>query len=208
MSFTIVQPSANNTRLTLCFLIAFLWSDLAIGSQPAMSIASKAATSKLPINNDHQLQVFKNCVLVKQRPLNRNESTLYKKLKDHELKMEVVEAPLALMEQQLGQQTTLLESISDQITQQVKQHGEPDPVLLETQAELSQQISAIVDSFQPDIDTVSKYGEEIGNLADAFSQLIATDYPPDSYDQIRVIRAGETATTDCNQGMFFSKTIQ
>lgn len=207
MLFSIVQPTTHKMPQTLILLLVFGWSGLAMSTQSATPSASTAKAPELTTNNQYQLQVFKNCEMVKQRQLNSEEIAVYKKLKNYEQQMEELQAPLALMEQQLGQQTKRMKSMSDQIAQQVNQHGEPDPVLLETQAELSEDISAIVDSFQPDIDAVSKHGEVIGNLADEFSELISNDNPSDSYDQIRVIEPGEADTKDCNQGMFFQKTI-
>jgi hypothetical protein len=207
MLFSIVQPTTNKMSQTLIFLLAFGWSGLAMSTQSATPNTSNAKAPQLSPTNQYQLQVFKNCVMLKQRQLNSEEIAVYKKLKNYEQQMDELQAPLALMEQQLGQQTKRMKSMSDQIAQQVNLQGEPDPVLLETQAELSEDISAIVDSFQPDIDAVSKNGEAIANLADEFSELISKDNPSESYDQIRVIEPGDADTKDCNQGMFFQKTI-
>lgn len=173
----------------------------------SQAVSSQAATGVLPATENYQLQILKNCEFVKQRALTREEVALYQKLKSAEQNMQALQAPLDLMEQQLGAQTKLLESMSAQIEQQAESQGEPDPVLLETQAELSQQISAIVDSFEPDIKAVSANGEQIGKIADEFTALLAKDTPAGSYDQMRVIAPGEAVVKDCNNGMFFHKSF-
>jgi len=188
--------------LTLVVLIATAACSQAVSSQVANSTATATTTS----SNSYQLQILKNCEFVKQRALSVEEIALYQQLKSAEKNMTALQAPLELMEQQLATQTKLLEEMSAQIEQQAQQ-GEPDPVLLETQAELSQQISAIVDSFEPDIAAVSANGEQIGVIADQFTALLTKDTPAGSYDQMRVISPGEQVTKDCNNGMFFNKSF-
>ena len=166
-------------------------------------VVSPSITS---VSSDYQLQMLKNCEFVKQRALSNKEIALYHKLKNAENNMDLLQAPLDLMEQQLEAQTKLMESMSTQIERQVA-YGVPDPMLLETQAELSQEISAIVESFAPELAAVSKHGEEIGVIADEFTALLATDAPAGSYDQIRIIAPGEQAAKDCNNGMFFQKSF-
>ncbi len=183
-------------------LVATAACSEAVSSQ----VANSTATAATATSNSYQLQILKNCQFVKQRALSVEEIALYQKLKSAEQNMTALQAPLELMEQQLATQTKLLESMSEQIEQQAQQ-GEPDPVLLETQAELSQQISAIVDSFEPDIKAVSANGDQIGVIADEFTKLLTKDSPAGSYDQIRIIGPGEQATKDCNNGMFFHKSF-
>lgn len=200
MSSLVIRPQHKIYSLALLLLIATTACSQAVSSQ----IASAATTT--PTSNDYQLQILKNCEFVKQRALSTEEIALYQQLKTAEQNMTALQAPLDLMEQQLATQTKLLEEMSAQIEQQA-QRGEPDPVLLETQAELSQQISAIVDSFEPDIKAVSANGAQIGAIADEFTALLAKDTPAGSYDQMRVVAPGEQATKDCNNGMFFHKSF-
>jgi len=189
--------------LTLVLLFVTAACSQAVSSQ----VANSTATAATPTSNSYQLQILKNCQFVKQRALTIDEIALYQKLKSAEQNMTTLQAPLDLMEQQLEAQTKLLEAMSAQIEEQAQQQGEADPVLLETQEELSQQISAIVDSFEPDIAAVSAHGEQIGTIADEFTALLAKDTPAGSYDQMRIVAPGEQATKDCNNGMFFHKSF-
>jgi hypothetical protein len=193
----------KNLGITLVLLVATAACSQAVSSQ-----VTKPTTSAVSSTTDrYQLQILKNCEFIKQRALSVEEIALYQKLKTAEQDMTALQAPLDLMEQQLATQTKLLEAMSTQIEQQAQQQGEPDPVLLETQAELSQQISAIVDSFEPDIAAVSAHGEQISTIADKFTALLAKDTPAGSYDQMRIIAPGEQAAKDCNNGMFFQKSL-
>ena len=162
----VIIPSLlkQKVSLTLVLLLATSACSQAVSSQVASAASSPTAGTALTDNSSYQLQVLKNCEIVKQRPLSADEIALYQKLKNAEQEMTGLQVPMDLMEQQLAEHTKLLESMSSQIEQQV-QYGEPDPVLLETQAELSQQISAIVDSFQPDIDAISSHGPHSGAIA-------------------------------------------
>jgi len=193
----------KNLGITLVLLVATAACSQAVSSQ-----VTKPTTTAVSSTTDrYQLQILKNCEFIKQRALSVEEIALYQKLKTAEQNMTALQAPLDLMERQLATQTKLLEAMSTQIEQQAQQQGEPDPVLLETQAELSQQISAIVDSFEPDIAAVSVHGEQISTIADKFTALLAKDTPAGSYDQMRIIAPGEQAAKDCNNGMFFQKSI-
>lgn len=207
MSTPVTRPQHKLVSLSLVLILATTACSQAVSSQVATPTTQ--LTTSAPVtsaSNDYQLQILKNCEFVKQRALSRDEIALYEKLQNAEQNMTSLQAPLALMEQQLATQTKLLEEMSAQIEQQAQQ-GEPDPVLLETQAELSQQISAIVDSFEPDIEAVSANGDQIGAIADEFTALLTKDTAADSYDQIRIISPGEPATKDCNNGMFFHKSF-
>lgn len=199
----------KNFSLTLVLVVMTTACSQAVSSQVASpsTASTPDSTAATSINSGYQLQILKNCEFVKQRQLSNDEISLYQKLKQAEHNMTALQAPLELMEQQLETQTKLLESMSEQIAQQAHQQGEPDPVLLETQAELSQQISAIVDSFEPDIEAVSANGEQIGAIADEFTALLTKDTSADSYDQIRILGPGEQVTKDCNNGMFFHKSF-
>lgn len=207
--------SATKRNLLLCLmpvLMPVLMLSTAACSQQSVSDHSSltAKSTKQPTlsaNSGYQLQMLKDCEFVIQRQLQADEIMLFKKLKDAETHMAVLQAPLDLMEQQLASKTKLMADMSSQIEQQAQLLSEPDPVLLETQAELSQQISAIVDSFQPDIDAISSHGKQIGDLADQFTQLITQGAASNSYDQIRIIEPGESATKNCQQGMFFQKSF-
>ncbi|RVU37115.1 hypothetical protein EOE67_12460 [Rheinheimera riviphila] len=210
MMLKITPQFKKNLGLSLVLVLVTTACSQAVSSQaatPSTPLTTSApVTTTTSASNDYQLQILKNCEFVKQRALSSEEIALYQQLKSAEQNMTALQAPLDLMEQQLESQTKLLESMSAQIEQQA-QHGEPDPVLLETQAELSQQISAIVDSFEPDIAAVSANGEQIGVIADQFTALLAKDTPAGSYDQMRVISPGEQTTKDCNNGMFFHKSF-
>lgn len=204
MMLQITPQFKKKLGLSLVLVLAMTACSQAVSSQmasPATPISAPSAGS-----SDYQLHILKNCEFVKQRALSKEEIALYQQLKTAEQNMTALQAPLDLMEHQLASQTKLLESMSAQIEQQA-QYGEPDPVLLETQAELSQQISAIVDSFEPDIKAVSANGEQIGKIADEFTALLAKDTPAGSYDQMRVIAPGEAVIKDCNNGMFFHKSF-
>jgi|GEM_PF-3108281 len=209
MSTTATRSQQKLLSMTLVLLLATTACSQAVNSQVATSATTPTPTSTASTagNSSYQLQILKNCEFVKQRALSVEEIALYQQLKSAEQNMTALQAPLDLMEQQLEAQTKLLETMSAQIEQQAQQQGEPDPVLLETQAELSQKISAIVDSFEPDIAAVSAHGEQIGVIADQFTALLAKDAPAGSYDQMRVIGPGEQATKDCNNGMFFHKSF-
>ncbi len=170
-------------------------------------ISSQAATpSAAPVVNSYKLQILKNCQLVKERALTAEEIALYHQLKQAEINMAALQAPLTDMEQLLATHSKTLETMSGQIEQQAYQQGEPDPLLLETQAELSQQMSAIVDSFAPDIEAVSVQGKRIGVIADQFTSLLKTDMAPTSYDQMRIAIPGDTTPNDCQHGIFFQKS--
>ena len=200
--------SKQKLGLPLMLLLATTACSQAISSPvvtPSTTLTS-AITAATSTSGDYQLQILKNCEFVKQRALSQEEIVLYQKLKNAENNTAALQAPLDLMEQQLETQTKLIESMSAQIEQQVAS-GDPDPLLLETQAELGQEISAIVDSFEPELAAVSKHGEEIGVIADEFTALLAKDAPAGSYDQIRIIAPGEQAAKDCNNGMFFQKSF-
>jgi hypothetical protein len=203
---TITRLFKQKLSLPLMLVLATTACSQAVSSTVVAPSASATAATATSASSDYQLQILKNCEFVKQRALSKEEIALYQKLKNAEKNMAALQAPLDLMEQQLETQTKFMESMSAQIEQQVAS-GDPDPLLLETQAELGQEISAIVDSFEPELAAVSKHGEEIGAIADEFTALLAKDAPDGSYDQIRIIAPGEQAAKDCNNGMFFQKSF-
>jgi len=197
-------------KLSLPFmlLLANTACTQAVSSQvvPTSTVDSPATTAANLASRDYQLQILKNCDFVKQRALSKEEVALYYKLKNAEMHMTELQAPLDLLEQQLGSQTKLLETMSAQIEQQLA-YGDPDPLLLETQSELSEQISEIVDNFEPDLAAVSSQGEKIGELAKNFTQQITKNLAAGSYDQIRILKPGDAMEKNCQQGIFFQKSF-
>ena len=176
--------------------LAVIWlSTWMLGcSQPASSAVMQPAT--------FQLQVLNNCQLVSQRAMTAEEIQLHQQLNGLQQQMTALEAPLELMQHHLEQQHTQMETLAAQIEQQAGQ-GMPDSVLLEQQAELGQDMAAIVDSYQPQIDAVSSQGEQIGQLADQFTTLLKKDLQGVTYNQLRVLDNKQPPPKDCQTGLFF-----
>ncbi len=178
----------------------------ALSQTAACSNAAIAGTSTKTAPEAYQMQVLKDCKVQSERALTPKEVQLYQELELAEQQMKRLEVPLQQMETELNKQSKMLEKLSIQIEQQVWQQGGPDPELLKAQAEYSNRISAVVDSHQADIDAVSSQGNFIAQVAGEFEQLTIKQLDKGSFDQIRIYQKGDPVPTDCQQGMFFSKT--
>jgi hypothetical protein len=170
------------------------------------ALSQTAATKTAVVAQAYQMQVLKDCKVQSERALTPKEVQLYHELQLAEQQMKRLELPLQQMEAELNKQSKTLEKLSSEIEQQAWQQGGPDPELLKTQAEFSQRISAVVDSHQADIDAVSSQGNYVAQVAGEFEQLTIKQLDKSSFDQIRIYQKGEAVPTDCQQGMFFSKT--
>ncbi|MBU2180884.1 MAG: hypothetical protein KJ930_15765 [Gammaproteobacteria bacterium] len=211
MSSTSNYPLKKYLSVSLVVLLAIIGCSQALSSQTGSAVVASQpglqTNTVANANSGYQIQVLKNCKLVKERLMTTEEVDLYLQLQQAEQLMEHLQVPLTQMDQELSARTKLLTSMSDRIEQQVEQYGEPEESLVREQAELSRDVSAIVDSFQPDITAVSTQGKLIGGIADKFTSLLKTDIGSQSYDQIRVISPGKQPTGSCDEGIFFQKSV-
>ncbi len=189
------------------FLIsASVWAAAPV-KQPASAAQSQQTQSQIAPDL-HRLQVYKNCKLLSERPLNANEISQWQQLQQAELKMAQLEIPMTQMQQELKKHETQMRELSSQIEQQAASRRIPDEELLEQTRQVSDRIQDITYSYQGDIDAISSHGEQIGQVADAFSKLVTDGLTEGSYDQLRVLQPGEQSDKSCNKGMFFSKTLR
>ena len=195
--------SKPNPKYLLSLFVLSALSQTAACSNAAMA---NTTTKTAVVAQAYQMQVLKDCKVQSERALTPKEVQLYHELQLAEQQMKRLELPLQQMEAELNKQSKTLEKLSSEIEQQAWQQGGPDPELLKTQAEFSQRISAVVDSHQADIDAVSSQGNYIAQVAGEFEQLTIKQLDKSSFDQIRIYQKGEAVPTDCQQGMFFSKT--
>lgn len=174
----------------------------------ACSNAAMAGTSTKtdPVAEGYQMQVLKGCKVQSERALTTKEVQLYLELQLAEQQMNRLEVPLKQMETELNKQSKMLEKLSSDIKQQALQQGGPDPELLKAQAEYSNRMSAIVDSHQGDIAALTSQGNYIAQVAGEFELLVVKPLGKGNFDQIRVYQQGQPAPTDCQRGMFFSKS--
>ena len=193
----------SQPRYLLSLLLLSVLSQTAACSNAAL--ASTTSKEKA-VPDGYQMQVLKDCKVQSERALMPKEVQLYHELQLAEQQMNRLEVPLQHMEAELAKQGKTLEKLSKQIEQQVWQQGGPDPELLKAQAEYSNRISAVVDSHQADIDAVSSQGNYIAQVAGEFEQLTIKQLDKGTFDQIRIYQKGEPVPTDCQHGMFFSKT--
>lgn len=195
--------SKPNPKYLLSLFVLSALSQTAACSNAAMA---NTTTKTAVVAQAYQMQVLKDCKVQSERALTPKEVQLYHELQLAEQQMKRLELPLQQMEAELNKQSKTLEKLSSEIEQQAWQQGGPDPELLKTQAEFSQRISAVVDSHQADIDAVSSQGNYIAQVAGEFEQLTIKQLDKSSFDQIRIYQKGEAVPTNCQQGMFFSKT--
>ncbi len=187
-------------------LSLFVLSALSQTAACSNAAIANTTTSTAVTAEAYQMQVLKDCKVQSERALTPKEVQLYHELQLAEQQMQRLELPLQQMEAELNKQSKTLEKLSSQIEQQAWQQGGPDPELLKAQAEFSQRINAVVDSHRADIDAVSSQGNYIAQVAGEFEQLTIKQLDKNSFDQIRIYQQGEPVPTDCQQGMFFSKT--
>lgn len=189
------------------FLIsASVWA--AVPVKQSASAAQSLQTQSQIAPDLHRLQVYKNCTLLSERPLNGNEIQHWQQLQQAELKMAQLEIPMTQMQQELKKHETQLRELSSQIEQQAASRRLPDQDLLAQTEKVSQRIQDITYAYQGDIDAISSHGEQIGKVADAFSKLVTDGLAEGSYDQLRVLQPGEQSDKSCNKGMFFSKNLR
>lgn len=187
-------------------LSLFVLSALSQTAACSNAAIANTTTATAVTAETYQMQVLKDCKVQSERALTPKEVQLYHELQLAEQQMKRLELPLQQMEAELNKQSKTLEKLSSQIEQQAWQQGGPDPELLKAQAEFSQRINAVVDSHRADIDAVSSQGNYIAQVAGEFEQLTIKQLDKNSFDQIRIYQQGKPVPTDCQQGMFFSKT--
>lgn len=192
-----------NPKYLLSLFVLSLLSQTAACSN---AVIAGTTTSTAVVPETYQMQVLKDCKVQSERTLTPKEVKLYHELQLAEQQMKRLEVPLQQMEAELNKQSKTLEKLSSQIEQQVWQQGGPDPELLKAQAEFSQRINAVVDSHQADIDAVSSQGNYIAQVAGEFELLVVKPLEKGNFDQIRIYQTGEPVATDCQRGVFFSKS--
>ncbi len=196
-----LNPTQPKYLLSLLLLSAL--SQTAACSNAVMA---NTTTKSEAASEGYQMQVLKDCKVQSERALTPKEVQLYQELQLAEQQMKRLEVPLKSMEIELKQHSTVLEKLSSDIEQQAWQQGGPDPELLKAQAEYSNRMSAIVDSHQGDIAALSSQGNYIAQVAGEFELLVVKPLGKGNFDQIRIYQQGQPAPTDCQHGMFFSKS--
>lgn len=170
-----------------------------------LSSCGLALAAQQSAPTDYKLQVLKDCKLLSERPLTAAELSAWQNLKKAELKMDQLQIPLDQMSKALGPHQDKMEQLSAELEQQTKRDRMPDETLLEQTRMTAERIEDITDSYQGDIDAISQYGDEISKVAKTFEQQITAQLPEGSFDQLRVVKPGETPDKNCQSGMFFSK---
>ena len=194
----------TQTKYLRCLLLLCAFTQTVACSNAAAVATTTEKASATP--QGYQMQVLKDCKVQSERALTPKEVQLYHELQLAEQQMKRLEEPLKQMETELTKQSKTLEKLSSQIEQQVWQQGGPDPELLKAQAEFSNRIDAVVDSHQADIDAVSSQGNYIAQVAGEFELLVIKPLGKGNFDQIRIYQTGEPVATDCQRGVFFSKS--
>lgn len=121
--------------------------------------------------------------------------------------MDQLQIPLDQMSKALEPHQDKMEQLSTELEKQSKRDRTPDESLLEQTRMTAERMEDITDSYQGDIDAISSFGDEISRVANTFEQQMTKDLQDGSYDQLRVLRPGETNTSGCQSGMFFHKSI-
>ncbi len=173
-----------------------------------LSSCGLALAAQQSAPTDYKLQVLKDCKLLSERPLTAAELNAWQNLKKAELKMDQLQIPLDQMSKALGPHQDKMEQLSAELEQQTKRDRMPDETLLEQTRMTAERIEDITDSYQGDIDAISQYGDEISKVAKTFEQQITAQLPEGSFDQLRVVKPGETPDKNCQSGMFFSKSLR
>ena len=196
-------PTHHFHRFTLA-IVLFSSCGLAFAAQQS---AAQLSPEQQSAPTDYKLQVLKDCKLLSERPLTAAELDAWQNLKKAELKMDQLQIPMDQMSKALGPHQDKMEQLSAELEQQTKRDRMPDETLLEQTRMTAERIEDITDSYQGDIDAISQYGDEISKVAETFEQQITAQLPEGSFDQLRVVKPGETPDKSCQSGMFFSKSL-
>lgn len=196
-------PTYHFHRFTLA-IVLFSSCGLAFAAQQS---AAQLSPEQQSAPTDYKLQVLKDCKLLSERPLTAAELDAWQNLKKAELKMDQLQIPMDQMSKALGPHQDKMEQLSAELEQQTKWDRMPDETLLEQTRMTAERIEDITDSYQGDIDAISNYGDEISKVAETFEQQITAQLPEGSFDQLRVVKPGETPDKSCQSGMFFSKSL-
>lgn len=143
-----------------------------------------------------QIAFIKNCKVIQQRVMTKDEFAAYQRLEAVEQQMEELHLPLKAFEAEMEQHSERMAELSDLVHQEDEHSIRIDKVKMAEQHKLAEEIQEITERHRPHFEALEQKGDEISDIADDFTDLLEKSAPAGGFDHIQVI-SDSGKTTEC-----------
>ncbi|MFC4654395.1 hypothetical protein ACFO3I_05055 [Rheinheimera marina] len=158
---------------------------LALSSVAAITACSSANAE----NNSQtsQLAFMKDCKIVKQRAMTKDELAAHQQLEAMSTQMKNFELPMKDFELAMKKHELAMKQLGEPVVEHKDGKIVIDQSKIAQQQLIASDIEKLVAQYQPNIDQLTEQGEKIGQAADRFTGHIKANEPGLDYDNIQVL---------------------
>ena len=143
-----------------------------------------------------QIAFIKNCKVIQQRAMTKDEFAAYQRLEAVELEMEQLHLPMKAFEAEMEQHSERMAELSDLVHQEDEHSIRIDKAKMAEQHKLAEEIHEITERHRPHFAALEQKGDEISEIADDFTELLEKSAPAGGFDHIQII-SDSGKTTEC-----------
>lgn len=176
--------------------LTFTLLSVAIAITVGCTAQAETTTVVNPTAVPAQIAFIKNCKVIQQRAMTTNEFAAYQRLEAVEQQMEELQLPMKAFEAEMEQHSERMAELSDLVHQEDEHSIRIDKVKMAEQHKIAEEIQEITSRYKPHFAALELKGDEIGDIADDFTDLLEKSAPAGGFDHIQVI-SNSGKTTEC-----------